>query len=468
MLQNKKGINFKKAFTLIELLVVVAIISLMSALVLNSIASARMRANDTKIAEDLRSFRKAAELYYNDNRVYPATDPSAMNNQNETVLAANNVQKSSWAHKLAFFVKTAEAAVTHNTPLCKNFDNAATAMVSRKYLATVPVHPYDNDLTGVCYKAVRSASGGTFSGYGELTTQVDINGPGGPSTMSKRSGFVTGDVSKDGIGELIAVTETLNSGLPANKKEIVYPAGLDGGNPFGTFSDLATVDSVDGITSGISVSSCGSGQLYDPITRSCRTLFTGTRNNSATCPLPQTQSLFTDNCVGTDGAAIANCPSGQIRDIDTGVCTCEHGFDTSGSCIVLVPGMLGSQNCPTGYVATSAGVCVSDGTLPGSCELGGANTATGICYTISPGCSGSYWYGACANPSNPGTYTCPSGKMFVVNGSQGTANGTCVATPPCTDGKVYNINTGLCECPAGSQWINAFGSYQCITFTLAW
>ena len=272
---QKSAITSKKAFTLIELLVVVAIISLMSALVLNSIASARMRANDTKIAEDLRSFRKAAELYYNDNRVYPATDSSAMNNQNETVLAANNVQKSSWAHKLAFFVKTAEAAITHTTPLCKNFDNAATAMVSRKYLATVPVHPYDNDATGVCYKAVRSASGNTFSGYGELTTQVDLVG-GPTSKMSKRSGFVTGDISGTGIQGLVDYTSGLNASVPGSADdEIIYPAGPDGYSPLDSLGNIVTVDSVDGITNGPgNVSNgiptgCGAGYFYNRNTSSC-------------------------------------------------------------------------------------------------------------------------------------------------------------------------------------------------------
>jgi prepilin-type N-terminal cleavage/methylation domain-containing protein len=276
-IQNTKTTNLKKAFTLIELLVVIAIISLLSAVVLNSVASARMKANDTKIAEDLRSFRKAAELYYNDYRVYPATT-IAINNQEETVLAVNNIQKNNWAHKLAFFVKTAEAAVTHTTPLCKNFDNAATAMVQSKYLATVPVHPYDNDATGVCYKAVRSASGNTFSGYGPLTTQVDIsnsNDPSGVGRISKRSGFVAGDAGDDGINELIVATREVDPIIPY--KEIVYPAGLDG-NPLivvvgvGSNTPLVTVDQVDGITNGTIVPSCSSGQFYDLITKSCQNL----------------------------------------------------------------------------------------------------------------------------------------------------------------------------------------------------
>ena len=43
---------------------VLAIISLLSAIVLSSLADARMKANDAKIAQDLRQFRIAAEMYY--------------------------------------------------------------------------------------------------------------------------------------------------------------------------------------------------------------------------------------------------------------------------------------------------------------------------------------------------------------------------------------------------------------------
>ena len=411
MLQNKKATNLKKAFTLIEILVVVAIIALMSALVLNSIASARMKANDTKIAEDLREFRRAAELYYNDNRVYPPTYTGATINNQETVLATNNVQKSSWAHKLAFFVKTAEAQAltsTHTiTALCKNFDNAAIAMVNRKYLASVPVHPYDNDSAGVCYKAVRSANGSTFSGYGELTTQVDITNPNDPSgvrKMNKRSGFIAGDTSSDGINSLATVTKAND---PFNI-EIVYPAGIDGKSPAvvvggNTLTHLVTVDRVDGITSGASAPSCGSGQAFDINTSSCRSLFVASRNNSSTCQSPQVPDPYGDNCVGAGGVIIPNCPNGQVRNVNTGVCGCEHGYDANGACLLLVSGV-----CPVGYVLAS-NMCVSSNSQVGYCPSGATYTSNGLCQ----------------NPTTPSIYLCPVGKSFNLDGNQGTVNGAC-------------------------------------------
>jgi prepilin-type N-terminal cleavage/methylation domain-containing protein len=55
-----------KGFTLIELLVVISIISLLSAIVLTSLNSARARARDTKRITDLKQFQLAMLLLYED------------------------------------------------------------------------------------------------------------------------------------------------------------------------------------------------------------------------------------------------------------------------------------------------------------------------------------------------------------------------------------------------------------------
>ena len=59
-------------FSLIELMVAVAIISLLSSVILASIASARERARDSRRLSDMREIQKALELYYTDNGNYPA------------------------------------------------------------------------------------------------------------------------------------------------------------------------------------------------------------------------------------------------------------------------------------------------------------------------------------------------------------------------------------------------------------
>lgn len=60
-------------FTLIELLVVIAIIGILSSVVLTNLNSARTKARDAKRITDVKQLQLALELYYDVNRVYPAT-----------------------------------------------------------------------------------------------------------------------------------------------------------------------------------------------------------------------------------------------------------------------------------------------------------------------------------------------------------------------------------------------------------
>lgn len=55
--------NNKKGFTLIELMVVIAIIGFMSAVILASINTARIKARDTQRIAELRNIEKAMNLY---------------------------------------------------------------------------------------------------------------------------------------------------------------------------------------------------------------------------------------------------------------------------------------------------------------------------------------------------------------------------------------------------------------------
>lgn len=53
-----------QGFSLIELLIVITIIGLLSTIVLNSLSSSRSKAYDSKIKQQLNSFRTSAEIYF--------------------------------------------------------------------------------------------------------------------------------------------------------------------------------------------------------------------------------------------------------------------------------------------------------------------------------------------------------------------------------------------------------------------
>lgn len=60
-----------RGFTLIELLVVIAIIGLLASVVITSLGRTRVRARDSRRAQDLHTIQTALELYASDNNHYP-------------------------------------------------------------------------------------------------------------------------------------------------------------------------------------------------------------------------------------------------------------------------------------------------------------------------------------------------------------------------------------------------------------
>ena len=60
---NKKHKIKNKAFSLFEILIVITIIGLLSTIVLTSLSNSRAKSYDSKVRQQLISFRTAAELY---------------------------------------------------------------------------------------------------------------------------------------------------------------------------------------------------------------------------------------------------------------------------------------------------------------------------------------------------------------------------------------------------------------------
>ena len=68
----KSNSTSARGFTLIELLVVIAIIGILSAVVLTSLNSARVKARDARRVSDISQMQLALELDYDKNGSYPA------------------------------------------------------------------------------------------------------------------------------------------------------------------------------------------------------------------------------------------------------------------------------------------------------------------------------------------------------------------------------------------------------------
>lgn len=80
-MKNLKKYNMKKnnGFTLIELLTVIAIIGILSAVVMVSLSSARLKAKDKAVMTELSSIKVQAEIYYDlNNNSYSGLCNTAM------------------------------------------------------------------------------------------------------------------------------------------------------------------------------------------------------------------------------------------------------------------------------------------------------------------------------------------------------------------------------------------------------
>lgn len=69
----------QRGFTLIELMIVVAIIGILATILIPNFVHARAQAQTAGCESNLRSIATAAELYYADKQVYPASGPVDQN-----------------------------------------------------------------------------------------------------------------------------------------------------------------------------------------------------------------------------------------------------------------------------------------------------------------------------------------------------------------------------------------------------
>jgi general secretion pathway protein G len=84
----KKG---QGGFTLMELLVVVAIMAILLAVIMVSVSSSRQKGRDARRINDMRSISNALELYFAQNRTYPAGIPTGSATLGLTALVPNYI-----------------------------------------------------------------------------------------------------------------------------------------------------------------------------------------------------------------------------------------------------------------------------------------------------------------------------------------------------------------------------------------
>lgn len=219
--------SIESGFTLIELLVVIAIISLLASVILASLKSAKERAYDVKIKNDITQVRNALELYAGaNNYVYP---PIAMGTQ--SIASNQNIGAKVYNLFTSLFAKPLYAQ-SRNTN-CAAYDALESVLVPT-YIGEMPKHPLE-DGGSTCYKyfsdEYEGASVATV--YGSLVTERFTNG------TNKQTGVVLGRTDIDALKYICANNDTSTP----------FPLfSADGGGDICNAS--AVVDMVIGVTNG--------------------------------------------------------------------------------------------------------------------------------------------------------------------------------------------------------------------------
>lgn len=221
-------VSKESGFTLIELLVVIAIIGLLASVILASLKSAKERAYDVKIKNDITQVRNALELYAGaNNYVYPP--PIAMGTQN--IASNQNIGVKAYNLFTSLFAKPLYAQ-SRNTN-CAAYDALESVLVPT-YIGEMPKHPLD-DGGSTCYKYFSYEYEGVSVAtvYGSLVTERFTNG------TNKQTGVVLGRTDIDALKGICA----------ANNTSTPFPlfAADEGG---GICNASAVVDMVIGVTNG--------------------------------------------------------------------------------------------------------------------------------------------------------------------------------------------------------------------------
>lgn len=407
---NRRTIHKQKGFTLIELLVVISIIAFLSSIVMSSLQSSRLKAEDAQIKSDMTQIRSALELYSNDNNyLYPtvltlvskdSTSSSAVATSGIVPTGNTNVQPiiSRLASLVTIKEVSAEGSRDQN---CTYFDNLASLLVP-KYIGSIPRHPLDNG-TDVCYRYFASASGDHAVAYGSLITETYSNG------LNKQAGITLGKTDETSLQDIC--NENLNSGSGLGPGALPFPLFSGGANQC---SGTSVADEVIGVTSGngdvVIVFSCSDPQYGDQ---------TSCESEHSYCSDPQYTN--STDCESNGGTSQGTCSNPSYTDQSS----CESAGSMSGqgcsdpqysdesSC--LGAGYYSGGGC-TGGGYSDQSSCIGAGYDNGSCSGYGyydPSSCTSAGYYSGGGCSNGSYYdqSSCVNAgySSGGGYCSNSG-----------------------------------------------------------
>ena len=374
-----------KAFTLIELLVVISIIGFLSSVVLASLLTARDKANDSRVAQDLRQFGIAQQLYFEDNKVY------AFGDKDTKVLAVEKKDNTFSSDELNIFsIRKAEAAYTDAK--CTAFVTSANKLVAGKYLSSVPKHPKDDGAT-ICYKQATTSS--NLVAYGQLSTKTSWS----PSTY-KETGIVLGDITVSNLQAIYTATGSQ------------YPSPVGGGN---YISDMALLS--DQILGSVNSNTASASSSLYTITVNTTGNGTVTKSPSTTTYAPGAYVTLTASPASGYAVSWTGCTSSYMN-------SC---YVTMGTLNVTI-----GANFVQGYSVSVMSTTLPSATNYGFSPNGNSYTSYGTAYPSS------YYYA-------PGTSVtvsaaAPSGYVFSgfpncssymgTNSGVGTTNGSCTFTMP--------------------------------------
>ena len=240
----------QRGFTLIELLIVIAIIGVLASIILASLQTARLKANDAKRLTEMDQVRIALELYALDHSgTYPCDDNNAscpntgggpyttfVNPENYFVQAPNQENILTRGMESVASVFSTKAHAAYSNSLCNNFTQLLTDLNSGGYLKSTKYRDPSDDGANICYKYLPAADGSYAAIFTTLQATTYTN-----TSTNKKVGAVVGSASNTTMQAICTRSNTISG------TNNTFPVFSTGGSPC-TITYGAPIDTVVGVS----------------------------------------------------------------------------------------------------------------------------------------------------------------------------------------------------------------------------